>query len=48
MKEHSELIRAENEKQKEHYIREVGRLQAIHDDRITHIQKQEPKNKIKM
>lgn len=48
MKEHAERLRAENERQKEQYAREVQQLQLAHEKRIVEIQTKEPKNKIKM
>ena len=48
MKQHSEKLKVETERQKEVYHQELARLQAEHEQRITQIQKKEPKNKIKM
>ena len=39
MKEHSEKIKVETEKQKEIYHQELSKIQAQHDQKITEIQK---------
>jgi hypothetical protein len=39
MKEHSEKIKAENDRQRDNYNREIGQLQTAHDQKIAELQK---------
>ena len=48
MREHSDQVRAENDRLKQEHQQQLGQLQQAHDKRIAELQRLEPKNRVSM